>query len=90
MAPSRSLAKAIMLPSGDHTGAFSMPDMAVMRRASPPRAGTVNRSPLYLNTTVLPSGETFASLSQRGESAPTADIAVATAAANMISVRFIW
>src|SRR4051794_22363286 len=55
--PSRSLTKAISLPSGENSGDVSLPGWLVSGRARPPSTGTVQTSPFQSKATVLPSGD---------------------------------
>ena len=80
--PSRSLAKAILLPSGDHIGDASCESRVVSRVALPPPVGTVNISPLYVKAIREPSGDIAASRSHNGV---TADAVSATADSDSVN-----
>jgi hypothetical protein len=55
--PKRSEANAIVLPSGDQTGARSHASWIVSWRASPPEDGAIQRSASYSKQICDPSGE---------------------------------
>ena len=66
--PYRSEANATDLPSWLHTGANSYESLSVSGTALPPADGTDQMSPLYSNSSVVPSGEMAGYRSQSGDS----------------------